>query len=101
MARTLEPARTERSSMTSSLTDPTLSVKSNASHYTAISEAARKAVFAALITEWIAKRRLEQALSREDIAALDALGRLLAQRHSLIDNLGHYFAAKLGADVAA
>ena len=63
-------------------------------------DAARREIFAAFITQWIEKRRLDSALSREEIGALDALGRLLAQRHSLIDNLGHYFATTPRADVA-
>jgi hypothetical protein len=60
----------------------------------------RHAVFAAFIKEWIERRRLDAALSRKEIGSLDALNRLLAQRHSLIDNLGHYFAEAPRADVA-
>src|SRR5689334_14065018 len=61
---------------------------------------ARRAIFDGLITAWVKDRRAEEALSRKELANLDSLGRLFAQRHSLIDNIGHFYARSPRADVA-
>lgn len=60
----------------------------------------RRELFVSFLTGWMQKRRLDEALSREELANLDSINRLLAQRHSLMDNLGHYFASSPRADVA-
>lgn len=43
---------------------------------------------------------LEEALSRKELGNLDSLGRLFAQRHSLIDNIGHFYSRSPRSDVA-
>lgn len=66
---------------------------------TAAEKKARKAKFIEQISLF-AQRKKEDALTRKELVALDSLGRLQAQRQSILDNLSHYYATNPRADVA-
>jgi hypothetical protein len=61
---------------------------------------ARRAWFSAMVSDWVKARNLDQAMTREEIGALSGFNRMLAQRHSLVDNLGHLYATNGRLDVA-
>src|SRR5215467_6090787 len=64
---------------------------------------ARKAYWIGAITAWTTaakEARIEQSMSREELAELDSLQRLVCQRQSLIDNLARYYRERPLADVA-
>jgi hypothetical protein len=61
---------------------------------------ARRNAFVAEITEFVQQRRQDEALTRQQLAKLDSLGRLQAQRQSILDNVAHYYARHPNADVA-
>lgn len=60
----------------------------------------RKVVFMSEISRWVEVRRDIERLTREQLGALDGIGRLQAQRQSLLDNMAHYFRVHPGADSA-
>lgn len=62
--------------------------------------AERKIVFLDEIRSWVEDRRAEERLSRKQIGELDGLGRLQAQRRSLLDNMAHFYARHSNADAA-
>ncbi len=65
-----------------------------------IDKETRKAKFVEEITAYVAtKRNPAEAMTPEEFAALDSLGRLMAQRQSLMDNVARYCALHRNADV--
>lgn len=53
-----------------------------------------------LITEWVVRRRAQDALTREELANLDSTQRIIAQKHSLLDNFAYFYRKNPCADVA-
>ena len=53
-----------------------------------------------LITEWVVRRCAEDALTRDELASLDSTQRIIAQKHSLLDNFAHFYRRNPCADVA-
>ena len=60
----------------------------------------RKVIFLDALTIWVQDRRDDERLQREQFAALDGLGRLCAQRQSLLDNLAQFYSTHSNADAA-
>ena len=53
-----------------------------------------------VITEWVVRRCAEDALTRDELASLDSTQRIIAQKHSLLDNFAHFYRRNPCADVA-
>src|SRR4029078_7747713 len=65
--------------------------------------AERKALWLSALNVWTAAKKAEriaQSMTRHDLKRLDSLGRLIAQRQSLIENLAPYYRERPAADVA-
>ncbi len=62
--------------------------------------ATRRAQFIEELTKFASARRKEEALTAAQLGALDGLGRLVAQRQSLLDNMAHFYANNKRADPA-
>ena len=62
--------------------------------------AARKDALVNVLTLWVRERRADERMDRDQLAGLDSLGRLQAQRQSLLDNYAHFYAEHPNADVA-
>lgn len=61
---------------------------------------ARRAQFVEQITAFVSERKLDEALTRQQLGGLEGIDRLAAQRQSLLDNTAAYYAGHPGADVA-
>lgn len=60
----------------------------------------RKVIFLEEVTRWVQDRRADRRLTRQQLGHLDGIGRLLAQRQSLLDNMAHFYSRNPNADAA-